>query len=149
MEYIEKCELTTLCLVYDEDKILVQNRLKEDWKGIVLPGGHVDKEESFVEAIIREIKEETNLDIYNPKLVGIKQFQEKGHRYITFLFKTNEFEGNLKSSDEGEVMWVKRSNLQDLDLVEDFIDLLSVFEDDDKQEFMYVEAGESFIKRIL
>ena len=37
MEYIEKCELTTLCLVYDEDKILVQNRLKEDWKGIVLP----------------------------------------------------------------------------------------------------------------
>lgn len=46
-------------------------------------------------------------------------------------------------------MWVKRSNLQDLDLVEDFIDLLSVFEDDDKQEFMYVEAGESFIKRIL
>ena len=149
MEYIEKCELTTLCLVYDEDKILVQNRLKEDLKGIVLPGGHVDKEESFVEAIIREIKEETNLDIYNPKLVGIKQFQEKGHRYITFLFKTNEFEGNLKSSDEGEVMWVKRSNLQDLDLVEDFIDLLSVFEDDDKQEFMYVEAGESFIKRIL
>lgn len=149
MEYIEKCELTTLCLVYDEDKILVQNRLKEDWKGIVLPGGHVDKEESFVEAIIREIKEETNLDIYNPKLVGIKQFQEKGYRYITFLFKTNEFEGNLKSSDEGEVMWVKRSNLQDLDLVEDFIDLLSVFEDDDKQEFMYVEAGESFIKRIL
>lgn len=106
MAYSEYCEIATLCLVYDGDKILVQNRVKDDWKGIVLPGGHVEKEEAFTDAIIREIKEETNLDIYNPKLVGTKQFQdEEDKRYIVFLYRTNEFEGELKSSEEGEMMW--------------------------------------------
>ncbi len=138
MAYIEEVELACLCLVTKEDKILVQNRLKNDWKGIVLPGGHIEKEEAFTDAIIREIKEETNLDIKNPKLVGLKQVQTKDHhRFITFLYKANEFTGTLKSSEEGEVMWVKRDELESLDLVEDFMELLDVFENPNKQEFLY------------
>lgn len=150
MSYLELCEITTLCLIYDGDKILVQNRNKSDWNGIVLPGGHVEKKESFKDAIIREIKEETNLDIYNPKLVGVKQFQtEKDHRYVVFLFKTNEFEGKLQSSDEGEVMWVNRDDLTNMNLVEDFMDLLEVFENENLHEFIYVKEKNTLKKRIL
>lgn len=138
MSKTEIVELAVLCLVYKDDEILVQDRQKDDWNGIVLPGGHLEKEESFVMAVKREIKEETNLDIYNPKLVGIKQHHtNEGHRYLVLLFKTNEFAGELKSSDEGEVMWVKRKDLDKLSLVADFHEFLEVFESDELQEFIY------------
>ena len=37
----ETVELTTLCLIYQGDRILLQNRIKKDWQGYALPGGHV------------------------------------------------------------------------------------------------------------
>ena len=74
MQRTENVELTVLCLIHQNDKYLLQNRLKEDWKGLTLPGGHIEKNESIIDAVIREMKEETGLDIQNPRLCGIKQF---------------------------------------------------------------------------
>lgn len=39
MAKTENVELTVLCLIQDGDKILLQNRVKKDWKGYTLPGG--------------------------------------------------------------------------------------------------------------
>lgn len=138
MDRTERTELAVLCLISRGDEILVQNRLKEDWKGYVLPGGHVEKGESVVQAVIREMKEETGYDIRHPQLCGIKQFPIENGRYLVILFKTEEFSGELQSSEEGEMRWVKRANLHDLDLVADFDELLSVFDRDDLTEFQYV-----------
>lgn len=60
MRKTETVELTVLCLIEDEHKILLQNRVKKDWQGYALPGGHVEPGESFVDAVIREMKEETD-----------------------------------------------------------------------------------------
>ena len=69
---MEKVEFTNMCMIYDDSgNVLVQERTKS-WKGIAFPGGHVDIGESFVESTIREIKEETNLDISDLELCGIK-----------------------------------------------------------------------------
>ncbi|MBQ7431883.1 MAG: DUF3427 domain-containing protein [Lachnospiraceae bacterium] len=54
MAKTENVELTVLCLIQDGDKILLQNRVKKDWKGYTLPGGHVEHGESFVDAVKRE-----------------------------------------------------------------------------------------------
>jgi len=56
--------------------------------------------ESIVDAVIREMKEETGLTIQNPKLCGIKQFPIEGGRYLVFLFRANRFTGEVVSSDE-------------------------------------------------
>ncbi len=162
----ENVELTVLCLVHQNGKYLVQDRAKGDWKGIALPGGHIERGESIVDAVIREMKEETGLTIRNPRLCGVKQFPiadgryqgialpgghiERGEsivdaviremkeetgltirnprlcgvkqfpiadgRYLVFLFETDEFEGVLRSSDEGEMFWIAKEELSKVHL---------------------------------
>ncbi|WP_238918423.1 8-oxo-dGTP diphosphatase [Clostridium sp. YIM B02555] len=151
MSRCEKAIVTVLCMVYDGNKILLQDRVKKDWCGLTFPGGHVEKEESFVEAVIREIYEETGLTISEPKLCGVKQFQtDEDERYIVLLFKTNKFEGTLVSSDEGEMIWVDRNSLNNCKLVDDFMDLIEVFDSDNYNEFMYErnKSGEDWLIRL-
>ena len=138
MSRTENVELTVLCLIYDGDKYLLQDRVGEDWKGYTLPGGHIESGESIVDAVIREMKEETGLIIKNPKLCGVKQFPIEDGRYIVFLFKTDEYDGDVISSKEGEMHWVKKEDLSKLDLVNNFIELLQVILDDKLTEFQYV-----------
>ena len=142
---VENVELTVLCLLYKDNQILLQNRTKKDWKGYTLPGGHVELGESFVDAVIREMKEETNLDVVHPQLCGVKQFPIENGRYVVFLFKSNEFSGELKSSDEGEMIWVNRNELSSLSLVADFKELLDVMENDQYSEFQYVIDNDEWI----
>ena len=151
MSKCEKAIVTVLCMVYEGNKILLQDRVKKDWRGFTFPGGHVEKEESFVQAIIRELYEETGLDIREPKLCGVKQFQtDEDERYIVLLFKTDKFEGTLISSDEGEMKWIDRDSLNDYTLVNDFMDLLKVFDSDSYNEFMYErnKSGDDWLIRL-
>lgn len=125
--------LTNMCMIYDGDKILVQDRLNPDWPGITFPGGHVEMNESFVGSTIREVFEETGLEVSNLQICGIKQwtYQKSYHRYIVFLYKTNKFKGKLKSSDEGKVFWIRRAELDKYTLADGFKEMLEVFENDD------------------
>lgn len=151
MSRCEKAVVTVLCMVYDGNKVLLQDRVKKDWRGFTFPGGHVEKEESFVEAVIREMREETGLTIIEPKLCGVKQFQtDEDERYIVLLFKTDKFEGTLTSSDEGEMRWIDRESLSDYKLVDDFMELLKVFDSDRYNEFMYErnKCGDDWLIRL-
>ena len=141
MSRCEQTELTTLCLIYQDDKILLQNRVKKDWQGWTLPGGHIEPGESIVDAVVREMQEETGLTIKNPELRGVKQFPIEEGRYIVFLFRADEFEGELISSEEGRMQWFSRSELPSLPTVDDFSELLSVIDSDRLTEFLYVPDG--------
>ena len=139
----ENAELTVLCLIQDGNRVLLQNRVKNDWKGYTLPGGHVEAGESFVDAVVREMKEETGLSIKNPRIVGIKHFPMENGRYIVLLFKATEFEGTVVSSEEGEMEWISLDDLSAINVVEDFHDLMKVMNDPDLNEFQYtIENGE-------
>lgn len=141
----EQVELTVLCLIHKGDSYLLQDRVKNDWRGYTLPGGHIEPGESIVEAVIREMKEETGLDIKQPRLCGVKQFPIEGGRYIVFLFETEQFEGVLNSSDEGVMHWVNAEDLSSVNLVNDFDDLLEVMLTDTLTEFQYVLDGEEWV----
>ncbi len=148
MDRTEKVELAVLCMLYDGDRILLQDRVKEDWKGLVFPGGHVEPGESFVDAVIREMQEETGYTIEQPRLCGVKQFPGEHGRYVVLLFKTDRFTGQLRSSQEGEMLWVSRRELSNLDLTEDFESLLTVFDQEELTEFQYVLRGDTWEKII-
>ena len=141
----EQVELTVLCLVHNEDSYLLQDRVKEDWKGYTLPGGHIEPGESIVDAVVREMKEETGLTIKSPRLCGVKQFPIEGGRYIVFLFETDQFEGEVVDSDEGKMQWVKTSELLKVNLVDDFEELIEVMLSDSLTEFQYIVENDEWI----
>ncbi len=141
----EQVELTVLCLIHNEDSYLLQDRVKKDWKGYTLPGGHIETGESIVDAVVREMKEETGLTIKSPRLCGVKQFPIEGGRYIVFLFETDQFEGKLVDSDEGKMHWVKITELSNVNLVNDFEELIEVMMSDILTEFQYVVENEEWI----
>ena len=134
----EPAELAVLCLVRSGNQILLQNRVKPDWKGYTLPGGHVEPGESFVDAVIREMQEETGLTV-TPRLCGLKQFPSNGARYIVFLFTADEFTGTLTSSSEGEMVWVDREQVRNYETVPDFETLLDVMTREDLTELTYLD----------
>lgn len=138
----ERAELTVLCLIQDAERVLLQNRVKNDWKGYTLPGGHVEPGESFVDAVVREMREETGLTVTDPKLVGVKQFPIEGGRYLVLLFKAEHFTGEVASSEEGEMEWIPYSMFSEVGTVDDLSDLLKVMNDPSLNEFQYIVDGD-------
>ena len=143
MKRTEDVELTVLCLIRRDNEYLLQDRIKKDWRGFTLPGGHVEPGESIVDAVIREMQEETGLTVDNPKLCGVKQFPISGEngesgRYLVFLFVADKFSGEVISSEEGAMHWVKKEDLGKVNLVNDFKELLEVMLDENLSEFQYV-----------
>lgn len=138
MKRTENVELTVLCLLEDGGRVLLQNRVKADWRGYALPGGHVEAGESFVDAVRREMKEETGLEIEDPKLVGVKQFPIEDGRYLVLLFKATKCSGRLTASEEGSVEWVPYDRLPERKTVDDFDVLLQVMNSPELTEFQYI-----------
>jgi len=132
----ELCVLTNMCMIQDGNKILVQDRMDPEWPGITFPGGHVEPKESFVDSVIREVKEETGLDITDVRLCGIKQWtqQDGKYRYIVLFFKTDKFTGTLQSSSEGRVFWIDRNEIKNFILADGFETMYDVFLSDELSE---------------
>lgn len=142
---MEKVAFTNMCMVCDGHKVVVIDRKKKDWPGVTFPGGHVELAESFTDAVIREVKEETGLTISSPQLCGIKDWYENQTRFVVLLYQTNHFEGELVSSEEGEVWWEPIDNLVNLKLSLDMEDMLRVFMEDNLSEFYYRQDGDSWV----
>lgn len=142
----ERCILTNMCMICDGDRVLVQDRRNPNWPGITFPGGHVEPCESFVGSVVREVKEETGLDVADVRLCGVKQFtyRDGSRRYIVFLFRADRFSGELRSSAEGEVFWVDRAALPGLNLADGFAGMYEVFASEALSENYHFFDGEGW-----
>lgn len=150
MAKAEKAIFVNMCMIRDGEKVLVIDRKKKDWPGITFPGGHVEKEEAFVDAVIREVYEETGLTIENPSLCGVKQFQEDAEtRYVVFFYMAHRFSGTLNSSDEGEVFWINRKDLTNYPLAPDMDAMVQVMESESLSEFYYYKENGSWKYTLL
>lgn len=141
----EQVIFTNMCMVYDDKgNALVQQRLDPKWPGVVFPGGHVEAGETFAQAVIREVKEETGLTIRQPRLCGVKHWHKQGVRHVVLLYKTCEFEGELTASEEGPVWWTPVTTLNDLPLANNFENMLQVFLRDDISEHTFHLEGDQW-----
>lgn len=121
--------LTTMCtIINDKGEILVENRIKKDWPGLTFPGGHVEDNENTVNACIREMKEETGLevnDLINKGYIEWNDFGD-GVRHFAVLFLAKEYKGKIKSSKEGEVFFISLKDIHQYPFSNDFDKILKL-----------------------
>ena len=99
-------EIVTCVMIQNPEtkEVLVHNR-KLKYPGLSFPGGHIERGESFYDCAVREVKEETGLDVRNIKYCGVVHWVDRNDdgRYMCFMYRTTEFGGELISqSDDGE-----------------------------------------------
>ena len=110
---------STLCYLYRGDEVLMMHRTRkkndmnhDKWIAI---GGRFEDKESPEDCALREVREETGLTMTSWRYRGLVTFvndlyeTERMH-----LFTSEEFEGELTDCDEGELVWMKKKDLDAL-----------------------------------
>ncbi|MCQ2248476.1 MAG: 8-oxo-dGTP diphosphatase [Treponema sp.] len=130
-----RSKLTTLCYIEKDGCYLMMHRVKKQndinrdkWIGV---GGHFEDCESPEECLLREVKEETGLTLNSWKFRGIVTFVSTDSTGTVFeymhLFTSDDFSGTMTDCDEGNLEWVQKSQLKNLNFWEGdyvFLDLI-------------------------
>ncbi|MCR5109240.1 MAG: 8-oxo-dGTP diphosphatase [Lachnospiraceae bacterium] len=125
-------KISTLCYLEKDGRylMLLRNKKKQDvnegkWIGV---GGKTENGESPEECLCREVKEETGLILNDFKLRGILTFSSKGWEdEVIFVYTSDDFEGIIRECSEGELRWIRKEDIWDLNLWEGdriFLELL-------------------------
>jgi len=152
--------LTTLCYIEKDDKYLMLHRVKkkndlnkDKWVGV---GGKFEPGETPEECLLREVKEETGLTLTSYKFRAIITFisDEWGVEYM-HLFTADGYEGELpedkmRDCDEGELVWVPKSEVENLRLWEgDKIFFRLLEERDDFFSLKLRYEGDTLVESVL
>lgn len=118
-----RSNLTTLCYIERDDSYLMMHRVKKEkdinkdkWVGV---GGHFEEGESPEECLLREVREETGLKLSSWKLRGIITFvTDVQQTEYMFLYTADSYVGEMIACNEGNLEWVRKSDVYDLPIWE-------------------------------
>lgn len=129
-----KVKVVCNALIFDNEKfVLVKEAQKHVYGKWNIPGGHPDINENILDAVIREVKEETNLDIKLEGIIGIYQHKSRlGNNVIKIVFKASLIAGELRFQ-RGELLDAKWFSFEEFSKLTDdeirTLDLRRVIED--------------------
>ena len=109
----------TLCYIEKDEKYLMLHRTKKEndlnknkWIGV---GGKFEDKESPEECVIREVKEETGLTLNSYQLRSIVTFvSNEWETEYMYVFTSDDFYGELKKCNEGELEWISKEKVRNL-----------------------------------
>lgn len=133
-------KMTTLCYIENNDCYLMLHRTKkkkdvnkDKWIGV---GGHAEGNETPQECLLREVKEETGLLLTSYKFRGLITFiSDEYEAEMMCLFTADGYTGELITCDEGELKWVKKSDVPQLPTWEGDAQFLKLLLEDEKRFF--------------
>ena len=132
-------KMTTLCYIENNDCYLMLHRTKkkkdvnkDKWIGV---GGHAEGNETPQECLLREVKEETGLSLTSYKFRGLITFISDEYEAEMCLFTADGYTGELITCDEGELKWVKKSEVPQLPTWEGDAQFLKLLLEDEKRFF--------------
>jgi len=115
-------QLVTNCVIRRDDELLMLQKPRRGWW--VAPGGKVEPGESLMEAVVREVYEETGLTLNQPTLCGVFTIvlQEEGNladHWMLFTFYCDRFSGTVQDkTEEGILRWKKVTDVPNLPMAE-------------------------------
>ena len=108
--------VASIAIIDANDQILIAKRpnkkhLSGFWE---FPGGKVEKGESPEYALIREVKEELNIDINNKCIAPLtfSEFDYEKFHLLLLLYVCRRWEGEPMSMEKNEIKWVKVNTLR-------------------------------------
>lgn len=142
---------TTLCYIEADGKYLMlyRNKKKKDinkgkWIGV---GGHQEPDEAIDECLLREVKEETGLELLDYKLCGRLYFHIDALNEVCYLYKSDSFRGEIIDCDEGILKWISKDEILNLSLWEgDHLFLKKLLNNDDYFEMKLVYKNDKLIE---
>ena len=148
--------LSTLCYIQNGESYLMLHRVKKKndinkgkWIGV---GGHFEYGESPDECLLREVFEETGFKLtsYRPRGIITFVYDEDTVEYM-HLYTADSYEGDIVECDEGDLKWIPKNDLYNLELWDGdkiFLRLL-----DEKYEFfslkLIYDKDDNLIEAVL
>ncbi len=123
-----ECKILVTGIIRSNNKLLIVKRCKTDryksctWE---FPGGKLEHNEMIIDGLIREIKEEVNIDVSNKKIELLtynEEFEKQGDllvrilKMIFFIDYNNEDLNVVLSNEHMDYKWIEN----DLELLTDY-----------------------------
>jgi len=107
-----------IIILNEDNRVLIGKRINIESPYFSIPGGHLELGESFEEAAIREVKEETSLDIIKPKVISVtnnlKSYLESGTHSVSVILIAENFRGTVRNLEPNKCLkweWADINNL--------------------------------------
>ena len=146
---------TVLTYIEKDNKYLMLYRNKKEndlnkgkWIGI---GGHIEKGETPEMAMIREVKEETGLDVISYKYRGLVHFASDDYKEVMYLYTVDAIKGELIECDEGTLEFIPKDDILSLNMWEGdkyFLNLIKEDVSDFEIELFYSKDKFTHYRRI-
>ena len=112
--------VAAIALIDTNDQVLIAKRPKKKhlaglWE---FPGGKIEKNESPENALVREIKEELNININNKCIAPLtfSEFKYEEFNLLLLLYICRRWDGTLMSMENNPIKWVKANKLREYNM---------------------------------
>lgn len=117
-------------IINEEDKLFLMKSSGKFGNEWIIPGGKINFNEKIIDALKREIKEETNIDLINPRFLGIQEYidKNKNNHYIFIEYLGYAINSKVILNNEAiDFGWFKKRDLKHLNIAKPTLNLINNF----------------------
>lgn len=139
----QRVNFMNMCMISDGlGNVVALEKTSGNYQRTTFPGGHVKRNETFMESVIREVREETGLDIEKPRFCGIYHWFCDSIHQIVYIYLAENYSGELQSSSEGSVCWLPEKEFLEKEIAPGMESVVRLIRDDVISEcYLWNEDG--------
>lgn len=139
----QRVNFMNMCMISDGNgNVVALEKINDSYQGTTFPGGHVERNETFAESVIREVREETGLTIEHPKFCGIYHWFRDNVHCVVYIYLAEKYQGELQASEEGQVYWISEQDFLYKELAPGMEAVVKLVRDDQLSEcYFWNEDG--------
>jgi len=115
-------------VIFKESKFFIAQRNRNKHMGLCweFPGGKVEKNENFEQALKREIKEELNIIILINKKIGVENYQDDKINVKLHYYLCSHIDGDFILNEHEDSAWISKNEFNKYNFAEGDRDIISL-----------------------